>query len=158
MIHRTLVGLAAVVTLGCVSAATNALAADHQSGNHGNGGRAAAVHASGAHLMASYSGGGHVARYGGGYRAGPIYDGPVYDRPIYNRCAGYDPVYGGCAGYGVPLVGGVIDSLLCGSVPIEGDRRVLKSQRPPSRLEVRPQMAFVITRASRNLPVSAVVR
>ena len=98
-------------------AATNALAADHQSGNRGNGGRAAAVHASGAHLMASYSGGGHVARYGGGYRAGPIYNGPVYDRPIYNRCAGYDPVYGGCASYGVALVGGVIDSLLGGYGP-----------------------------------------
>ena len=64
MIYRTLIGLAAVVTLGCVSAPTNALAADHQGGNRGNGGRAAAVHASGGHLMASYSGGGHVARYG----------------------------------------------------------------------------------------------
>ena len=36
------------VTLGCVSAATNALLNDHQSGNRGNGGRVQAVHASGA--------------------------------------------------------------------------------------------------------------
>jgi hypothetical protein len=67
--------------------------------------------------MAGYSGGGHVARYGGGYRTGPIYNGPAYDRPIYDRCAGYDPVYGGCGGYGVPLVGGLIDGILGGYGP-----------------------------------------
>ena len=68
MLHKTPVALAAVVALGrCVLVATNALAAGH------------------AH-------GGHVARYGGGYRTGPIYDSCTGFR------SGYGPgyAYGGC--------------------------------------------------------------
>jgi hypothetical protein len=36
------------------------------------------------------------------------------------------------------------------TVPIESDRRGLKSQRPPSRLEVRPLTALIIMRVSRR--------
>jgi len=100
MLHKTLIALAAAVALGCVPVATNALAAGH-SGGHGGGGHAGG-HAIGGHAMGGHARGGHVARYGGGYRSGPIYD----------RCGSYS-----CPGYGVPLVGGLIGGVLGGYGP-----------------------------------------
>jgi hypothetical protein len=109
VLHKTLVALAAAATLGCVPVATNALAANHAS-NHANARHAAVGHAMGRHSMAGYARGGHVARYGGGYRYGPIYNGPIYD-----SCSGYGYGYGygGCPGYGGG-VGGLIGSVLGG--------------------------------------------
>jgi hypothetical protein len=102
--YKTLVALAAAVALSCVPAATNVLAADH-SGGHAGGGHAAG-HAMGGHATVGHarvgSGGGHVARYGGGNRSGPI----------YNSCGYYN-----CPGYGVPLVGGLINGVLGGYGP-----------------------------------------
>jgi hypothetical protein len=61
--------------------------------------------------MAGYVRGGHVARYGGGYRHGAIYNGPIYD-----SCPGYGYGYGGCPGYG-GVVGGLIGGVLGGYRP-----------------------------------------
>ena len=95
MLHKTLITLAAAVAFGCVPFATNALAAPHG-------------HVGGGHAMTGHAGGGRVARYGGGYRGGPIYD----------SCAGYGYGYNnGCPGYGTPLVGGVINGILGGYGP-----------------------------------------
>ena len=90
MLHKTLVAAVAAVALGCVPMATDALA-----GPYGHG----------RHMVTDYRGG-HVVRYGGGYRTGPIYD----------SCSGYGYGYGygGCRGYGVPLVGGVINGVFGG--------------------------------------------
>ncbi len=101
MLRKTLIAFAAAVALGCVPFATNALAdPPGHPGGHANG---HAVHA----------GGGRVAHYGSGYRAGPGYSGPIYDScPGYAYGPGY--AYDGCAGYGVPLVGGVINGILGG--------------------------------------------
>jgi hypothetical protein len=117
VLHKTLIALAAAVALGCVPAATNALAAGHPGGHggggHGGGGHAMGGHAMGGHAMGGharggYARGGHVARYGGGYRSGPIYD----------SCPGYAYGYNnGCVGYGVPLVGGLINGVLGGYGP-----------------------------------------
>jgi hypothetical protein len=104
VLHKTLIALAAAVALGCVPVATNSLAADHPA-NHASARHAAGGHAVGGHAMVGYAHGGHVARYGSGYRTGPI----------YNSCAGYS--YGRCPGYGVPLVGGVINGILGGYDP-----------------------------------------
>jgi len=90
VLHKTLVALAAAVALGCVPVATNALASDHP-GNHASAGHAAAGHVTSRHSMAGYARSGHVARYGGGYRHGTIYNGPIYD-----SCPGYSPGYVEC--------------------------------------------------------------
>ena len=100
MLHKTLIALAAAVALGCVPAATVASAAGHPGGGH-SAGHAVGGHAAGGHARIG-SGGHHVARYGGGYRSGPI----------YNSCGYYN-----CPGYGVPLVGGLIDGVLGGYGP-----------------------------------------
>ena len=128
---QTFIALAAAVALGCVPVTTTALAAGHPGGNVG-GGRAATAHvmagpargspatagyARGSRATAGYVRGGRVARYGGVYTTGPIYNGPIYDScPGYNPGYGYGPGYGynGCPGYGVPLVGGVINGILGG--------------------------------------------
>jgi len=114
VLHKTLVALAAAVALGCVPVATNALASDHP-GNHASAGHAAAGHVTSRHSMAGYARSGHVARYGGGYRHGTIYNGPIYD-----SCPGYSPGYGygygGCPGYG-GVVGGLIGGVLGGYGP-----------------------------------------
>ena len=123
MLHRkTFIALAAAVALGCVPAATNALAAGHP-GGHGGGGQAFAGHGGG-HAMAGPAHGGNgsagyarggrvvVRSGGGGYYGG---GGPVYDNgPIYDSCSGYGYGYGGCPGYGVPIVGAVINGILGG--------------------------------------------
>jgi hypothetical protein len=132
LLHRTLIGVATAVVLGCIPVATNALAAAHQGGSaraaggHATAGRVTAGRAAVAgparsgRAGAGYAGGGRVVRYGGGYRNGPVYGGPIYD-----SCAGYGPGYGynngygygynnGCVGNGVPLVGGVINGILGG--------------------------------------------
>jgi hypothetical protein len=87
--------------------------------------------------MAGYVRGGHVARNGGGYRHGAIYNGPIYD-----SCPGYSPGYGygygGCPGYG-GVVGGLIGSEWLRSVLRATG--ALELRRPRSRLEGR---AFVI--------------
>jgi hypothetical protein len=129
---KTFIALAAAVALGCVPAATNALAAGHP-GGHGGGGQASAGHGGG-HAMAGPARGGNgsagyarggrgsagyarggrvVVRSGGsGYYGG---GGPVYDNgPIYDSCSGYGYGYGGCPGYGVPIVGAVINGILGG--------------------------------------------
>jgi hypothetical protein len=112
VLHKTLIALAAATVLGCVPAATGALAAGHP-GGHAGGGHAIGGHPMAGHPMARYPHGGHVVRYGGGYRTGPIYTGPIYD-----SCGGYGYGYGGCPGYGgVPLVGGVINGILGGYGP-----------------------------------------
>lgn len=119
MLYKILVALAAVVVLGCVPVATNALAAGHPSTRttvgHASAGYAAAGQAVGGHPMAAYGRGGQVARYGGGHRNGPIYNGLIYD-----SCPGYGPGYaygyGGCEGYG-GVVGGLIDGVLGGYSP-----------------------------------------
>ena len=123
MLHKkTFIALAAAVALGCVPAATNALAAGHP-GGHGGGGQAFAGHGGG-HAMAGPAHGGNgsagyarggrvvVRSGGGGYYGG---GGPVYDNgPIYDSCSGYGYGYGGCPGYGVPIVGAVINGILGG--------------------------------------------
>jgi hypothetical protein len=119
---KTFIALAAAVALGCVPAATNALAAGHP-GGHGGGGQASAGHGGG-HAMAGPARGGNgsagyarggrvvVRSGGGGYYGG---GGPVYDNgPIYDSCSGYGYGYGGCPGYGVPIVGAVINGILGG--------------------------------------------
>ena len=130
MLHRkTFIALAAAVALGCVPAATNALAAGHP-GGHGGGGQASAGHGGG-HAMAGparggngsagyarggrgsagYARGGRVVVRGGGYYGG----GPVYDNgPIYDSCSGYGYGYGGCPGNGVPIIGAVINGVFGG--------------------------------------------
>jgi hypothetical protein len=129
---KTFIALAAAVALGCVPAATNALAAGHP-GGHGGGGQAFAGHggghatagpARGGNGSAGYARGGRgsagyarggrivVRSGGGGYYGG---GGPVYDNgPIYDSCSGYGYGYGGCPGYGVPIVGAVINGILGG--------------------------------------------
>ena len=109
MLHKTLIALAAVVALGGVPAATSASAASHPGGGHPAGhigGHAVGGHAVGGHAAGGHarigSGGRHVARYGGGYHSGLI----------YNSCGYYN-----CPGYGVPLVGGLIDGVLGGYGP-----------------------------------------
>jgi hypothetical protein len=74
VLHKTLIALAAAVALGCMLVATNALAAGHPA-SHASARHAAAGHATGRRSMAGYARSGHVARYGGGYRHGPIYNG-----------------------------------------------------------------------------------
>ena len=112
MLHKTLIALAAVVALGGVPAATSASAASHPGGGH-PAGHAVGGHAVGGHAVGGHastrggharigSGGRHVARYGGGYHSGLI----------YNSCGYYN-----CPGYGVPLVGGLIDGVLGGYGP-----------------------------------------
>jgi hypothetical protein len=100
VLHKTLIALAAAVALGCVPAATSASAAGHPGGGHPTG-HAVGGHAAGGHARIG-SGGRHVARYGSGYRSGPI----------YNTCGYYN-----CPGYGVPFVGGLIDGVLGGYGP-----------------------------------------
>ena len=130
--RKTLIAFAAAVALGCVPVATNALAAGHPGGSVGGGhaatGRAmagpsrgspaTAGYARGGRATGGYVGGGRVARYGGGYTTGPIYNGPIYD-----SCSGYNPYgygpgygYNGCPG-AVPLVGGVVNGILGGYGP-----------------------------------------
>jgi hypothetical protein len=75
-------------------------------GGHAMGGHAMGGHAMGSYARGGYAGGGHIARYGGRYRAGPIYGGPVYDS--YDGCAGYGYGYRGCPGYALPFVGGLL--------------------------------------------------
>jgi hypothetical protein len=139
---KTLIALAAAVTLGCVPVATNALAAGHQNSGHGGGGqasfaghggggggqafagrggsgRAMAGPARGGYGSAGYARGGRVVvRSGGGYYGGGggYYGGQqVYDNgPIYDSCSGYGYGYGGCPGYGVPIVGAVINGIFGG--------------------------------------------
>jgi hypothetical protein len=114
VLHKTLIALAAAAALGCVPVATNALASSHP-GNYASARHAAAGHATGRHSMAGYARGGHVARYGGGYRHGPIYNGPIYDScPGYGT--GYSYGYGGCPGYG-GVVGGLIGGVRGGYGP-----------------------------------------
>jgi hypothetical protein len=105
MLRKTLITFTAAVALGCVSLATNALAAPPgHPGGHPSG-----------HASNGQTRGGH---YGGGYRGGAGYVGPGYVGPIYNSCADYGYGNGyynnGCPGYGVPLVGGVINGILGG--------------------------------------------
>ncbi len=100
MPHKTLIALVAAVALGCVPAATSASAGGHPGGGH-PAGHPVSGHAAGGHARIGY-GGRHVARYGGGYHSGPI----------YNSCGYYN-----CPGYGVPLVGGLIDGVLGGYGP-----------------------------------------
>ncbi len=95
MLHKTLIAFAAAVALGCVPAATSASAASHPGGGHPAG------HAVGGHARIGF-GGRRVARYGGVYHSGPI----------YNSCGYYN-----CPGYGVPLFGGLIDGVLSGFGP-----------------------------------------
>jgi hypothetical protein len=140
---KTLIAFAAAVALGCVPVATNALAAGHPGGTVGGGhaatGRtmagptrggpatagytrgspATAGYTRGGRATAGYVRGGRVARYGGVYTTGPIYNGPIYD-----SCSGYNPGYGygygynnGCPGYGVPVIGGLIGGILGGYGP-----------------------------------------
>lgn len=127
MLHKTLIACVAVVALSGVPAATNALAAGHPGGHasveHGATGHAMAGPAHRGHA-AGFARGSRVARYGRGYRNGPIYNGPIYD-----SCEGYGngygdgygygygPNYGGCASYGVPVVGGVINGVFGGYAP-----------------------------------------
>lgn len=122
MSHKKLIAFTAAAALGCVLVATDAFAAGHPGhGGHAAAGHAAGGHAAGGHAMAGparggravggYTGGSHVARYGGGYRGGPLYDSCAgYGYGPY----GYGPGYGGCPGYGVPLVGGLIGGVLNG--------------------------------------------
>lgn len=129
MLHKTLIALAATVALGCVPAATTALAAGHPGGHAGiahaagggmaaRGGLSAGV-ARGGH-GAGFARGGRVARYGRGYGNGPVYNGPIYDSCAgYGYGYGYGPGYGynGCPGYAAPIVGGVINGILGGYGP-----------------------------------------
>jgi len=114
VLHKTLIALAAAAALGCVPVETNASAAGHPD-NHANARHAAAGHATNRHAMTGHARGGHVARYGDGYRHGPIYNGPIYD-----SCPGYGGGYGygdgGCSGYG-GVVGGLIGGVLGGYGP-----------------------------------------
>jgi hypothetical protein len=111
VLHKTLIVFAAAVALGCVPVATNAFAAvqgGHGGGaGHATGGHAMGGHAMGGHAMDGHARGGHVARYGDGYRSGPIYD----------SCRGYAYGYNGCRGDGIPLVGGLIGDVLGGYGP-----------------------------------------
>jgi hypothetical protein len=105
MFRKTIIAFTAVIALGCVPVATNAIAAPH---GHGR--------------VAGYGGGRGIGHrggyYGGGYGGGGYVVGPIYD-----SCAGYGPGYGygygynGCSGYGAPLVGGVINGILGGYGP-----------------------------------------
>lgn len=115
VLHKTIIALAAAAALGCVPAATNALAAGHPTGHIGAG------HAARGHgfvhggRVAGFARGGRGAGYGGGYVNGPIYDSCAG----YGYGYGYGPGYGynGCPGYGVPLIGGVINGILGGYGP-----------------------------------------
>jgi hypothetical protein len=119
VIYRTLIGLVAVIALGCVPAATDALAAGHP-GGHGGGNAVAGhamagpVHSGGA--MGGYARGGHIARSGGRYyRAEPVSNGSIYDSCpgySYGYGPGYGPGYAECRGYGdIPVVGGLINGI-----------------------------------------------
>jgi hypothetical protein len=108
MLHKTFITLAAAVAL-CVPVATNALADAHpgvHGGKHPAGGHAMVGPARSGRAM-GHARGGHVVRYGGGYRSGPIYD----------SCVGYGDGYAGCPSHGVPLVGGVVNGILGGYGP-----------------------------------------
>jgi hypothetical protein len=116
---KTLIALAAAVTLGCVPVATNALAAGHQNNGHGGGqttyghamgghamagpargGRGVATNPSGGRVVVRSGGGGYYGGGGGGYYGGErvvvrsggggYYGGEtVYRDPVYDSCAGY---------------------------------------------------------------------
>jgi hypothetical protein len=93
--NKTIIAVTAAAALSCMPVATNALAADHPGGGHG---QALSRHAMEGHAGGGYARGGHRARYGGG--------------PIYDTCDGYHD--NGCPGFGVPYVGGLINGVLGG--------------------------------------------